>query len=398
MKIHFRKVDGTKVIFAELADGFFCRFDEAGCDKDLPGIPMVWGDFPAKLGKELREKYFLDVIAETADCQGTVRLHLPDPVTLMQRTMPTDWDKARERVKGEVLGRKEFQVIAHWWEYLRRSESFRRDCEDLRGIIADNIDLQFFAIRKLFNPFTFLMDRFRHRPFGRQVFSFFQTWGLPLSREYPFLYPDAITSEDLVALGLLLTKELEVVIDELLPKKYYAHKTWPPGLYANKEFNFMDFVFICRFEDISDISAALLCSPLKVENFFYVKHYLPNSPLALVSFYIDLEKMTIGKVLRYVSEALGNHVPAVRTWNDRRRLDPLAFRRELAALDGRTDLDLELWPGKTGKALSKLKSRARSNARKRIQRLEAAAEERRQNFPKEVLDAELRGFFSRADD
>ncbi|GAB6058425.1 hypothetical protein [Desulfonatronum parangueonense] len=82
------------------------------------------------------------------------------------------------------------------------------------------------------------------------------------------------------------------------------------------------------------------------------------------------------RVIRIVANAAGTDLPTVKTWNERRHLDPLTFRRELAAFDNRTDEDAELWPGKTGKDLSNLKSRARTSFRKRLARLEAAAEQR----------------------
>lgn len=448
MKVHFRNVDGERAAFLELTEGAFCGFGTGEHLAELPGEPLKYSDMNATLLKRLREKHFLDVEADMGATWGTVTLHLPDPVTLLKTTMPGDWKQARDRVTYEIADMPEFQAFAQWWETLRRSEVYRRDCEAIREELAKDAGLTWAAFIGHFTPFFqagFSTEEDRSRSFNFtqhkgnfKVFCMFKnalenyniektstkyryTWGTEYGN-YSFLWPKCTTFEflhiyRLAILALLENKKFNMLapafkndkrnskaedifktgIFPVPERKSFKEKILPPNyiktfntLSINNEEGLCFKIPFSDMETASRIISALFKSKISICDFRISENEICFEMLFdMVDYKTDalysLERSLVTEehkenITCILTAAIGTDLPTVLPWNERRRLDPLTFRRELAAFDKRTDHDAELWPGQSGKDLSNLKSRARTSFKKRLARLEQAAEQRRRTL------------------
>jgi hypothetical protein len=391
MKIHFRRVDGERTMFLELADGAFCGFGSQEYRADLPGEPLKYGDMNATLLKRLKEKHFLDVEADMAATCGTVTLQLPNPVALLKTTRPGDWKQARDQVKHKVADLPEYQVLAQWWETLRRSDAYRRDCEARREELARGERLLSLAFAGKLDIISCLRE-FEY--FCSTSFVFKNVWCLPLAGGFFFLWPKLL-SEEIVSI-LLCTyphNNLPNIFHMLnVPPKSEQGFSFCRGFSHTPDLSNLYFFYPCDKERSVVILNTLFRSGLDIVKFDYYSAYGPFAEDGV--FFVvrpkDSEKPlaqkeeavygTRDRVLKLIAKAIRADLPTVHPWNERRTVNPEAFRRELAAFDKRTDEDAELWPGQTGKRLKDLQSRARTSFKKRLARLEHAAEERRRTL------------------
>jgi hypothetical protein len=411
MKIHFRRVDGERTMFLELTDGAFCGFQSQEYRADLPGEPLKYGDMNATLLKTLREKHFLDdglhgrADADMGATWGTLTLRLPDPVTLLKATRPGDWKQARDRVKHKAAGLEEFQAFARWWEYLRRSEAYRRDCETIRGGLAEDVGLIWAAFTGAIEKPFFLYSiakgtcpgEFDFLPRTSEIFwkllrktwlktlRFSKLWGLPQLGHLPFLWPELTTAEDLIAAFFAADVTWETLLPCLPSPSWGAEKksnaeTWR---FRSSE-KLGTFYISCNQETAFLIANALFQARLPIKTFRFVDNIFQlwkDGPKQGVIFSIeDGTPKTWDKAFAVISRFVHVDFLQMRTWDKRRCLKLRTLRRELAAFDGRTDLDAELWPGLAGDSLKNSKSTARTKARKRISAIENAAEERRRTL------------------
>jgi len=447
MKIHFRRVDGERTMFLEL-DGAFCGFGSQEYRADLPGEPLKYSDMNATLLKRLRDEHFLDVDADMAATWGNVTLQLPDPVTLLKATMPGDWKQAQDRVTAEIADMPEFQAFAQWWETLRRSEAFRRDCDALREELAMDAGLTWAAFIGHYIPFfqagfSTEEDRSNTCNFMKingnsNVFFTFKnalgnyniektsmdcryTWGTEYGN-YSYLWPQFSTFEILHIYRLAIQALWETQKFNLLApafknkkRKSKAEDIFYTGIFPiPSKINFNERIlppnFLKTFNTLTTDNEEGLCFMIPfpgmekasgiITALFKSKIYICDFQISEneISFEMlfDKENYKEGVIHSYeraaiteeleekitciLAEAIGTDLPTVQPWNERRTVNREAFRRQLAAFDKRTDEDAKLWPGQTGKDLSNLKSRARIEFKKRLARLEHAAEQRRRTL------------------
>ncbi len=391
MKIHFRRVDGERTMYLEISDNAFCGFGTRDHVADLPGEPLKYSDMNATLLKRLRDEHFLDVEADMAATCGTVTLQLPNPVALLKTTRLGDWKQARDQVKHKVADLPEYQVLAQWWETLRRSDAYRRDCEARREELARGERLLSLAFAGKLDIISCLRE-FEY--FCSTSFVFKNVWCLPLAGGFFFLWPKLL-SEEIVSI-LLCTyphNNLSNIFHMLnVPPKSEQGFSFCRGFSHTPDLSNLYFFYPCDKEMSVVILNTLFRSGLDIVKFDYYSTFGPftEDGIFFVVKMKDSDKpfsqkekavhRTRDRIMKLIADAIRADLPTVQPWDQRRRLDPLKLRRELAAFDGRTDLDAELWPGLSGKSLVNSKSKARTVARKRISALEKAAEERRRTL------------------
>jgi len=220
-------------------------------------------------------------------------------------------------------------------------------------------------------------------------------WVLPVFNFFYFLKPESIDAEEIATSTLLISKNIEKVIKLLAVPNFEDGRTLSMTMVAPPSGNGMIYTVLCDHKKASRIATELFRSKIckAVTSFEFepsrVKftvswkpHFYkrPKSGIDDLSKAIEAIRFVRETTYRALAEAIGTDLPTVQPWNERKTLNREAFRRELAAFDKRTDEDAELWPGQTGKDLSNLKSRARDRFKKRLARLEQAAEERRRTL------------------
>jgi hypothetical protein len=422
MKIFFRKVEGKQAVFAEIY-GTFYRLNTTEHFSELPGEPLAWGNVNSRLKGRLSVMHFLDVDADQDAAQGEANLRIPDPETLWTWTDAEKWKKALAKVEALADTSEQFQAFAHWWEYLRRSEAFHRDCEAMREPLSADMGLTWAAFTGWLKHAYFFSHFLSYEqkaipeevlPLGQADFIFYsfrgfqaerlklcRTWDLPFQDHLPFLFPEWTGAAQLAASFFAVSEDIQKLWapvnfrlnEKSLPPelKYFPFKTKGRWKWAG-------FSFPCDHKTASSIATQLFHSRLPVTNFEF-KEKMKTWNKSGVKFHIAADHKGEGvpenefpQTWENATGIIANYVHLdffeFKTWGNRRRLDPLTLKRELAAFDKDTTLDAKLWPELTGDSLTAAKSRARRNAKKRISQLEKAAGKRRLTLnPAEPLNA-----------
>ncbi len=426
MKTYFRKVNGKQTVFAEIY-GTFYRLNTVEHTSSLPGDPLAWGEVNNRLKGRLSVMHFLEVTADQDAAEGEAILRLPDPETLWKWTDSETWKRALAKVEALADTSDEFQAFAHWWEYLRRSDAYRRDCEAMREHSSADLGLTWAAFAGWTEGLSLAGSATRttreiafyakyahgfsdpvHREANRKILEIFapsgwaedpditpyifrQRWNIPEGGAFPLLWPKRTNSKAVAASFLALNRGLDTFFKLVLPPTGEEVTDLETRLICqlaasdNAERPNLRFLFPCDLEKASCIITELFISRLPVIDFIIEEIFRFGT--TGIDFIIDTsregeEEAKKGfpslkeHVQETISEAVGIELPTLKTWGSRRRLDPLKLKRELAAFDKDATLDAELWPGVTGESLSADKSRARSKARKRIAQLEKAAKKR----------------------
>lgn len=441
MTIHFRRAAGKRTAYLELPEEVFCGFGTGDYLTDLPGKPLKYSDMDSTLIKRLRENHFLDVTAKHNETKGIVKFRLPDPVTLLKTTRPGEWKHARDQVMRNSSGMREYQAFAQWWECLRRSDAYRRDCEAIRlelawdrgliwaafvgwtdGLLAagsetletrrlklykyiqhqnvKNYQVLIIATLNCYASHYWLEDP------DINPRDFRYTWSLPEGKTFPLLWPKEISAVDLGAFYTLTEGGQGTISYPCGPqpgppiqkdfqgKPILQYFPWP----APEK---IDFRFPCEHGSASSLVTELFKSGLIVDSFKFESRrppYYKDGIFFSISTKSEPQEEAEAsfpslqkKVIQIITETIGKDLPKVKSWNQRRRLNPQTFRRELAAFDKRTDEDAELWPDKASKKeLDTAKSRARTRfVKNRLAPLEQAAEIRRRALAEEAIFSEM---------
>ena len=410
MKIYFRKVDGKQAVFAEIF-GTFYRFRAEEHYSELPGEPLPWREVNSRLRGRLSVMHFLGVDADQDAAEGEAKLRLPDPETLWKWTDAETWNNALARVEALADTSEQFQAFAHWWEYLRRSEAYRQDCEAMRDRLNADLGLTWAAFAGwtqhayFYNHFISYEQKIIPEevlPPG-QAEAFFRsfqglqaerlklcrTWDIPYNDHLPFIFPELTGAIQLAASFFAVSEDVQglwvPVNFRLNEKPLPADISFFP-FKSQGGWNWAGFAFPCDHKTASSIATALFQSRLPVTKFEF-KEKMKTWNKSGVKFRIAADYEGEGvpenefpQTWKNATCIISNYVHLdffeFKTWGNRRRLDPLTLKREIAAFDKDTSLDAELWPGLTGESLSAAKSRARRTAKKRISQIEKTAEER----------------------
>lgn len=283
MKIYFRKVDGKQAVFAEIYGTFYRLNSPVEHYSELPGEPLSWGEVNSRLKGRLSVMHFLDVTADQDTAEGEAVLRLPDPESLWKWTDTETWKKALARVEAEAEGNQTFQAFAHWWEYLRRSEVFQKDCEALRGHISADLGLAWAAFAgfikeayyydvDLWDNYFLNFRNFRNVNLDGKKDFFSKVWDLPYFDIYSLLWPETTDTKNLATSYMAKYKE-GTPLDYCLPNTPIRGEKWYFRAKKDEKGNWQagHFIVPCNNLDASDIATALFQGPFKVKYFFFAE-------------------------------------------------------------------------------------------------------------------------------
>ncbi len=425
MKLHFRSLNGEAAFFLEL-DGAYCRFEGADYHVFLPGKPLEFGELPNQTIRRLQEKHFLTVTASEDDIQGTVELRLPSPLELFQVHQPAALKKAQAWVAADAMNLPEVDAFAYWWEYVRRSEAFRRHCQSMQKLLSKDKGLAWaayigwmegilmagstsrenrtaamnaFAQNNFLNPSPALdsfMRAYIHScdmgP-GQEKRLFRYKWKLPECGMYVFAWPE-MSSEDVLAVFYALYGSHEEV-SELIS---YPNSKREMNLQGYVEYSILDrkcdykqeifFYIPTLYSTESIILNNIIKSKLAITN---VNHGLDvrHSKERGVSFTVELKNTKnmkaidniIAKVMKIVENLIKIPLPSFNTHETRRRVNNTKTQKELAAFDKRANDYPKYWKTTKQKSLKDMVRKARDSASERIRQIENHAEERELAHP-----------------
>jgi hypothetical protein len=410
MKIYFRKENRKQIIIAETYRGFLYFkffFNELSkvTDKfknkdkiypEIPGEPLAWERVSHKLKRVLLDEHYIDISANPDATESEAHLRLPDPATLLMRTNPEIWEKALTEV-DHIINKapKRFQEFAHWWEYMRRSELYRKDCKALRDSITENIIFASQIVTGEISPCTFLNIAVYTEENASIFKALNHVWDISWPCFY-FLWPENMSSENIAALYVACDrKNINKILRTLTGDEKNMPLTSTLYIIESGKDELM-FEYPCTEKDALKIAGAFFRLRLTINDFKFMTLEFPLEPdCSGLRFSIPLNMLLkknntveTKQINDAIFQAVGHKLETFKTWKIRRRLDPQTLKRELAAFDWKTTLDASLWPELTGESLSAAKSRARRNAKKRIAQLEKAADNRRLTLnPAEPLNA-----------
>jgi hypothetical protein len=425
MNIHFRTVDGEEAVFLEL-NGAFDRYEATDCLACLPGKPLEYGDVLNQTIRRLQEKHFLTVTADEDDSHGTVELRLPPPLELFQVHQPAALKKAWAWVNAEAMNLPDVHSFAHWWEYVRRSEVFRRDCLYVRKLLAKDKGLAWAAFTGWMEGFlmagstsresrTTAINAFVQKNFSSQIPAlgsfmrayinscdmgpgqekrlFRYKWKLPECGMYVLAWPE-MSSEDVLAVFYALYGSDEEVCKLIS----YPNNKREKNLQGYVEYSIVenqdnDGHEICFYiPTISTIKSNIFNdvahSRLNLTNFkegLGIKYSGERG----ICFKVKINKNKtekeidniIMKVLKIVEDSIKIPLPSLKTYKMRRRVDNKKMYRELAAFDRRVGDYSKFWETTKQKSLNDMVRKARDSANERISQIENHAEDRELAHP-----------------
>ncbi|TVQ95497.1 MAG: hypothetical protein EA399_17730 [Desulfovibrionales bacterium] len=153
----------------------------------------------ATKAKELRKNNFLEIFYPDESKYGHVRYVMPSPVEFWPILNSGIWDYSRKFTEGyialfEDISKRENRLLQmeFWWEHLRRSDAYIKDCEKIRENHNSNHNF-------IINAFCGNHDRLYLCALNEQEKVILQKWCIPIEYAFSFLHPETTSFENLLA-------------------------------------------------------------------------------------------------------------------------------------------------------------------------------------------------------
>jgi len=225
MKIHFREIEGKQAVYAEI-DGLFYKRKSRTFFPSLPGSSLPWKKLDTYNKNRLFIYSSLKVEADNNKVNGEAYFPIPSLSDLWKSYDKDLWDETYNKVEETAWSQEEFITLARWWEYLRRSEVFKEECQVLRGSLVKDNWLAWVAFAGLAQRAFHLGTCYVFKELGclehslspdaphaakyhdlscyKQMRLFCFKWDLPLLESLLFLNPEETTAQDLATSWLCI--------------------------------------------------------------------------------------------------------------------------------------------------------------------------------------------------